>query len=266
MRFGLHRLRLMTIACTTALVGCVIAGDARVPLTVRIIAATCTKPVDTMIVLLPGARDHADEYIEEGFVDALRTRGIAADVALADASVAYYQGGTIVQRLEADVIEPARARGIRHVWFAGISIGGLGSLIYANERRGTVDGVLLIAPYLGEHAIAREVEAAGGLRRWTPPTDIAPDDHDHHLWQWLKTLTLSVRSSAGSVSDLPPVWLGYGRDDRFADAHRLLAAALPTGHVFTAPGGHDWPPWRAVWPDLLDSAPLSRDASCRAAR
>jgi hypothetical protein len=40
--------------------------------------------------------------------------------------------------------------------------------------------------------------------------------------------------------------LGYGRDDRFADAHRLLATQLPAAQVFDTPGGHDWPVWRAA--------------------
>jgi len=259
------RSRLTMVICALALAGCVGAGDPAAPLTVHTIATSCATPVDTLIVLLPGARDHADEFVDEGFVDALRSRGIAADVALVDASVGYYKADTIVQRLDADVVGPARARGIKHIWFAGISIGGLGSLIYANERRGAVDGLLLIAPYLGEHAIAAEVEAAGGIRRWPPPRAIAPEDHDHRLWQWLKTLTQPHDPAAGDVEP-SQVWLGYGRDDRFADAHRLLAAALPPDRVFTAPGGHDWPPWRAVWSDLLDHAPLPRDRSCAATR
>lgn len=50
----------------------------------------------------------------------------------------------------------------------------------------------------------------------------------------------------------PPVWLGFGREDRFADAHRLLAQALPAERHFDVPGGHDWPPWRALWSAWLD--------------
>ncbi len=248
--------RFATVALALAFVGGCGGGDASLPLAVETLSARCPC-VDTLLVLLPGAWDRGHDFVGQGFVGAVRERGIAADVALVDASVAYYRDHDLVERLDADVVRPARARGIRHVWIAGISIGGLGGLIYANERRGAVDGLLLMAPYLGERTTVAEVEASGGLARWAPPGTIPPDDLDRRLWQWLKTLT-----GAAKDADLPPVWLGYGREDRFAAAHRVLAARLPRDHVFTAPGGHDWPAWRIVWDEMLDAAPLPRDAAC----
>ena len=144
-------------------------------------------------------------------------------------------------------------------WFAGISIGGLGSFIYANERPGEVDGLLLIAPYLGERATVAEVAASGGLARWAPPGVISDDDTDRRIWQYMKRLTVDRRDAS-----VPPVYLGYGVDDRFAAAHRLLAEVLPRDRVFTAPGGHDWPAWRDVWPRMLDASTLPR--GCKAPR
>ncbi len=133
----------------------------------RLVAAPCATPVDTLIVLLPGARDKPHDFVDRRLRRRdLRSRGIAADVALVDATIPYYRDRDIVARLDEDVVEPARARGIRHVWFAGISLGGLGSLIYANEDRARgdpVDGLLVIAPYLGERTIVAEVAASGGL-------------------------------------------------------------------------------------------------------
>jgi len=275
----------MTVATTSTMLAAIFAGsgcadlrEAQAPIAVRSIAAACNMRVDTLLVLLPGAYDKPDDFIKQGFVDAVRERGIAADIALVDATVSYYRDGngkrggsgepSIVARLDADVIAPARARGMRHVWIAGISIGGLGSLIYAESRRGVVDGLLLIAPYLGERSIAAEVAASGGLARWSPPGAIPADDDDRRLWQWLQTLTRQLTRppmrppSAETVVRPPVVFLGYGTDDRFAASHHLLAAALPDNHVFTATGGHDWPAWRAVWPQLLDAAPFPRDASC----
>lgn len=257
MRRGLPALLFATLLAG----GCANIGDASKPLPQRTLAVTCSRPVDTLIVLLPGAYDHAEQFVPEGFVAAIRDRGIAADVALVDASVAYYRERNIVARLDAEVVVPAVARGLRHVWFAGISIGGLGSLIYANEHRGAVDGLLLVAPYLGESPIVAEVEAAGGIARWMPGLSTTDSDGDgRRIWRWLKTLTSTSRDGP-----LPSAYLGYGVDDRFASAHRLFAAALPTGHVFTAPGTHDWPPWLAVWKAMLDAAPLPRDAGCRPA-
>lgn len=249
----------MRLAPVAAL--CVLmAGCAGKPATLPVqwIAADCATPVDTLLVLLPGAFDHAHDFLDQGFVDAVRSQAIAADIALVDASVPFYRDRDIIERLDADVVAPARARGIRHLWFAGISIGGLGSLIYTNEKRGTVDGLLLIAPYLGERTIVAEVDASGGLARWSPPGAIPPDDDERRLWQWLKTLAF-----APADRSVPPVWLGFGVADRFATAHRLFAETIPPDHVFTAPGGHDWPAWRAVWPRMLAAAPLPR--GCRPA-
>lgn len=266
-RWG-HALTLVAVSMLVA--GCARERLAPTPLVVRDVPSHCASgaSVDTLIVLLPGAFDLPQEFVDEGFVDALATRGIAADAVLVDATVPYYRERTIVTRLEADVIVPARARGVRHVWLAGISVGGLGSVIYASERPGTIDGLLLIAPYLGERPVAAEVVASGGLARWAPPGRVADDDTDRRIWQSLKTMTAAAATprtaaaAAAAASPRPPVYLGYGIDDRFADRHRLLAAALPTERVFTAPGGHDWPAWRAVWSAMLDAAPLPRDARC----
>jgi len=249
-----------------AVLAIVVAGCARErlapdPIVVQSAPARCAQPVDTLIVLLPGALDRPGDFVRYGFVDAVRSRGIAADVAIVDATIPYFRERTIAVRLAADVVAPARARGIRHVWLAGISLGGLGSLIYSNERRGEVDGLLLIAPYVGGRAIVAEVAASGGVARWAPPGRIPDDDDERRIWQWLKTLTGTARGDDAGRR-VPSVYLGYGVDDRLADGHRQLAAAMPADHVFTAPGGHDWPAWRAVWAGMLDAAPLPRDRSC----
>jgi len=43
----------------------------------------------------------------------------------------------------------------------------------------------------------------------------------------------------------------------------LLAAALPATRVTDLPGGHDWPPWRALWTQWLDSGALGA-STCHA--
>ena len=47
--------------------------------------------------------------------------------------------------------------------------------------------------------------------------------------------------------------LGFGREDRFVDAHRLMAKALPETAVNEVPGGHDWVTWNRLWENFLDS-------------
>ncbi len=228
-----------------------------VPLRVLSRPAACPGAVDTLIVLLPGSYSLPEDFDREGFVAAVRARHLAVDIALVDAHVGYYRERSIVDRLAADVVVPARAKGYRHVWMAGISIGGLGAMLYTQARPAEVDGVIAIAPYLGSADIARRVAAAGGLRRWQPP-DVVPeaDDFDGMLWRGLRREIVDAPAAR-------PFVLGFGRSDRFVENDRVLAEALPLGRVFTAAGGHDWPVWQVLWRDLLPSLPLPTDAACR---
>jgi pimeloyl-ACP methyl ester carboxylesterase len=215
-------------------------------------AACATGPAPVLLVWLPGANMTLDELQREGFVAAVRARGLAVDVLLVDSSLRWTYEGTVMQRLRDEVIGPARAQGRQRIWVAGISLGGFLALGYAMDHPGELEGVLALAPYLGRRALLQAIEAAGGPLAWrrdTPPP--AADDHEQRLWRWL----------SAPPPDAPALWLGYGTEDRFAPAHRLWAGLLPAARVGTAPGGHDWPPWRALWAAWLDRAPLPRQCA-----
>jgi len=220
----------------------------------------------TLVVMLPGAYSLPQEFIEQGFVQALRERGLAADVAIADAHLGYFNDRSVLRRLRDDVIGPARAQGYQRLWLVGISLGGFGALAYASvhgrEPALGVDGVLAIAPYLGSRRLQGEMLAAGGALSWAesaaaagPPVlePLNPDDRERALWRWL----------AQPPFGAPPVHLGYGLEDRLADGHRLLASVLPVERVTTVPGGHDWPPWRALWQQWLQRGLLDGAAGVR---
>lgn len=120
-------------------------------------------------------------------------------------------------------------------------MGGLGAVLYAREHPGTVDGVLLLAPYLGEDPLVEEIEGAGGLAAWPGPYAAEGfAGFTREMWSWL-------RGAAAAETSRPAIWLGYGRSDRLRRSHALLAAALPPGRVLTARGGHTWPVWRELW-------------------
>ena len=246
--------------CALLGAGCA-SRPATVPMPTRFDAGACPAATDTLLVLLPGARSPIDEFEREGFIAAVRERGLAVDVVRADAHRAYYDASlAVVQRLREDVIAPARARGYRSIWIAGISLGGLGGVLYAQAHPADLAGLILIAPYLGERATATEIDNAGGLLRWQAPTGpLQPaqresrESRDPALWRWLQD-----RAARPTDAGAPPLYLGYGLDDRFAFNHRLLAAALPADRVATTEGGHDWPEWKRLWRSLLSTLPLPR--------
>jgi pimeloyl-ACP methyl ester carboxylesterase len=195
----------------------------------------------TRIVLLPRAYHELEEFVRAGFDQALRDRGLAAELILADPELAHLSDRSWLARLQAEVIAPARERG-GALWLGGISLGGFMALRFAAEARAAFDGLCLLGPYLGSRIVATEVAAHDSLASWQPAA-LADDDDDRRIWDYVRGL----RAAAG-----PRVFLGFGSEDRFADTQQLLARALPASTTRVIPGGHDWPVWRRLWHNFLD--------------
>jgi pimeloyl-ACP methyl ester carboxylesterase len=231
--------------------GCLAPPAATAPM--RVLRDAPTGPTQTLVVLLPGAYSRPEEFVREGFVSALRERGLAVEVVIADAHLGYFNERSVLVRLRDDVVQPARERGLR-VWLVGISLGGFAALGYAARHGREIEGVLALAPYLGRRELQRDLVATGGPLGWrVQARPREPDDLEHDLWMWLS-------DPARRAGAAPTVHLGYGRDDRFADAHRLLEPLLPAGASDAVPGGHDWPAWRALWMRWLGRGLLPRGA------
>jgi len=228
-----------------------------VPLRTIAEPSPCATPPDTLLVLLPGSYSLPEDFQRQGFVRTVREAGLAADVLLVDSHTAYFEDRSILVRLHEDVVLPARARGYRRIWFAGISLGAVGSMLYADEYPQYLDGVVVLAPFLGTRLSVLDIENAGGLAAWPAPARRADEPVDERLWRWLK----GQADAAAPVRHLP-FFQGYGVDDRFAHNNALLARALPPDRVFTAPGDHDWPAWTVLWKRIVAALPLARDASC----
>ena len=213
--------------------------------------SACTTQAPVLLVLLPGANMTPSEMVDEGMVAALRQRKLAVDVVVAGAGLEYVYDGSVLDRLHTDVIAPYRAAGYTRIWLAGISLGGYAAMGYAMRNPGMVEGIFTIAPYLGRQPLVQEIASARAqgrsLQQWLagsqPRNDI---DTDHALWRWL----------VQRPQDGPALHLAYGVDDRFAAGHALMAQTLPAARVSTAPGGHDWPPWRTLWAQWLDQGLL----------
>lgn len=238
------------VVASLTLTGCLAMLPAPVPMTSVKALREEGKPHKCLLVMLPGRGDRAADYEKHGFFEALRTRPLSVDAVAADATYGYYAHRTLFERLKTDVVEPARARGYEQVWYLGISMGGLGTLLNARNEGG-VTGAVLLAPFVGDEDVVDEIAKAGGPASWKPG-EISKDDYQRDLWKWLQ---------GALPKDEPRITLGFGESDRMASAHRLLASALPEGRAFRAEGAHDWSTWTKLWNTILDGSDFSRSCA-----
>lgn len=234
------------------------------PLPVEVLAS----PVDARcsVVLLPGVWDRPNDFRRQGFAEELTSRDLNVRLVAADAHVGYYKKRSILKELR-HLVAAERQAG-RKVWIAGNSLGGVGGLIYARHSGGDIEGVLLMAPYLGEPETIDEIRAAGGVLAWAPPgteplegdPEEAADgkldrsEYARETWRWLAGWHRDMERREGVGR--PPIWLGWGVDDDFSVPAGLAAELLPDGHAMPAPGGHDWNAWKQNWRDFLDTGAL----------
>ena len=218
----------------------------------------CRTQPTTLIVILPGAYDTPQDFIDQGFVSAVRKQKFHADIQLVDAHMGYYTDQQILQRLENEVVSPARAKGYTRIWFVGISLGGYGTMLYAMNHPQAVDGFFIMAPYMGARDIPAQIQQQGGLKNWSSEVQ---GNADVDLWRWLQ-------GYATAKTGLPEAYLGYGASDRFAQPNGVLAHVLAPGRTFVIPGGHDWPVWQKLFENFLNAGPWPRidsgDFGCKA--
>ena len=208
-----------------------------------------------LIVFLPGVGDVATDFDKNGFTEAVRKRKLSVDLVSAQATLAYYTVGSVVERLEADVMAPARAKHYRQTWLIGLSMGGQGALLYAHDHPKDVTGLLVLAPFLGAHTLTKEIAAAGGLAAWHAPEKVKVTDEDTtilELWRWLQAVTTGKEPG-------PKLYLGWGTDDELlGESNRVLAEALPERRRFPVPGGHKWVAWKQALDFFLDDSDFAQ--------
>jgi len=197
----------------------------------------------TLVVFLPGRGAGVRSFQAEGLVGALQRKSPEVDIVGVEAHMGYYLDQTLTKRLKEDVIDPARKLGYREIWLVGLSLGGLGAILYDTTFPGDVTGICLLAPYLGEEEVLEEISHAGGLARWQP--DAGGNDQKRDIW-------LRLRSYTAQEKNAGRVYLGFGASDGFAATNRFFGTLLPAAQVMTVEGGHDWSTWRTLWDLMLD--------------
>ncbi len=208
-------------------------------------SARAGRTAPLQLLMLPAAYTGPEDFVEAGFGSAVRERQLNVDVTFAALELRHVGDRTVVGEVWQQLIAPARAQGCA-IWLGGISLGGFVALCCAEQQPAALAGLCLFAPYLGSHIVTSEV-ARVGIGAWGGAAD--EEDEERRIWRF-------IRSRAATKS--PPIHLGLGREDRFGERHRLLAATLDPGEVDTVAGGHDWPTWRRLWDNFLDARIATR--------
>ncbi len=202
-----------------------------------------------LLVMLPGAGIDATEFLDRGMIAAVQEHGLAVDIVAAHPDPDLYFNGDVAAALHRDVVEPALAKGYARIWIVGISLGGMGAILYSSVYAVHVEGLVLLAPFLGTRGTIAEIAEAGGLTSWRA-SDSTSTTMEIRMLTWLQDL-LTVQP------ERPSIYLGYGETDRFVLGHKLLAARLPEERVVQEPGGHDWNTWLTLWQRILDTSPFT---------
>ena len=202
-----------------------------------------------LLLMLPGAKNTPQQLVEFGFIRALRERNLPVDVLALDAHVDLYLERADIEQVLQHALEEAHQYGYRRIWLLGISLGGSGAMICATQHRAQIEGIFLLAPFLGTRGLIAEVEAAGGLHDWQAG-EVASRDHERRLLEQIRCITQDE-------SRVPPVYLGYGSEDRYRGASIMLSECLESHYVTAIPGGHDWETWLSLWNRLLDKQPFA---------
>ncbi len=196
------------------------------------------------IILMPAAFQKLAQFREHGFDTALRGCHPQVELLLAAPQLTHLNDRHWIPALYEQLVAPARAGGMR-VWLGGVSLGGFMALRVAAQYPDAVDGLCLLAPYLGSRIVAAEVarDIANGIG---PRDGQDEDDDERRIWRYVARLD---RTMSGTR-----LFLGFGAGDRFADTQRLLASLLthPRATTRTIEGGHDWAVWRALWDAFLE--------------
>lgn len=250
------RFALITLVVITVLAGCYHKGDASAPIPHVLVPA----PVKAtrLVVVLPGRADDLAAMRRSGMAEAVHSAWPDADVILTGLAMDYYMQGRAPQRLHEEIVLPARRYGYAEVWLAGASMGGMGTIMYDHAYPGEMDGLILLAPYLGEEPLLREIEGSGGITKWQagPRAPLSRETLQRELWRHVQ----SWRDDPGRAGT---VWLAYGDRDRLKRAMPLVAPVLPADQVLVREGGHDWKVWSSVTSEILLSAGQRNPAPAR---
>jgi pimeloyl-ACP methyl ester carboxylesterase len=229
-------------------VGFVAKPDPEKPMTAEWYLARPGEHGRRLFVFLPGRRDRGSDFARRGFVSLAQDRIPRLDCVAVDATIGYYLDGSVADRVQREIIEPARALGYREIWLVGVSMGGLGAFFHERTYPGEVNGLILLAPFVGDDLkLFAEIDAAGGPVAWArsrpPPTGQGNKaKFQRELWHFLGHLRINKAFQ---------LWVAYGDADRLLPGIERLLSVVSPECVTCLRGGHTWEVWTKGFIQIL---------------
>jgi len=212
------------------------------PMHVRSFPAS-ERPAKHLIILLSGRGAQKTYFDDQQWVEIARQHGLDVDFIAPHAHFGYYLTQSLLTRLHEDVILPAKKKAYQTISIAGISMGGLGSILYSRKYPNEIDRLFLFAPSLGNKDVHDEIRQAGGLSQWQIKDENA-HDWNYYIWQRMKEITQDPIAKK-------KIFLAYGKQDHLP-AHDILAQAIPEQQVITITGGHKDVIFTQLWEMMLE--------------
>ena len=194
----------------------------------------------TLVLLLPGFGDPPTSFIKHGTVEQIIVCQPDSNILGVDSHFAYFRESIIVERIHEDIIKPARDAGIQKIWLMGISMGGLGGLLYRQQHPDEIEGVIVMAPYIGE------LDELTVYRTDPEKARESVNPEFSKLWDGLTNISI----------DGPSITLAFGENDKSNKQLQWFASLLDENKVVSTPGGHRWTVWKNLWPETLRSSGL----------
>ena len=204
---------------------------------------------DTVIVMVPGALMSPQDFLAAGFDKALAQHWPEAVLVAASIDVNQLDSDACVATLHDQLVAIIATYPQHRLILGGISLGAAVSMQYARQHPAHIHGLCLLAPYPGSRITTQAIRTAGGPATWRP-TEAQNGDAEFLLWHWMI-------QGHGEL----PVYIGYGRSDRFADGQGLMAEAMPAAMHHFVDGDHDWPTWQMLWQDFVARRPFAEPAA-----
>ena len=203
-----------------------------------------------LLILLPGRRDRASDFARRGFITLARKSIPDLDCVAVNATLGYYLDGSVAERLQHEIILPARELGYREIWILGVSMGGLGAFFHQRSYSGQIRGLFLLAPFVGDDLkLFAEIDAAGGPGLWAasqpaPGAELKKSEFQRELWNFLGRMPLDQDRRL-------EIWLAYGESDRLLPGIQQLKNLILPDRIFPLPGGHSWEVWKTGFTRIL---------------